>query len=126
MSKGILKSAYYNKKCELIAGGKTSSGVKWPLLPVSCFPPEHVAPICLPLQDLFSCVENTIAHQRCLVAKKQVGGKVKAKAEYKTKRHSKTVTMIANHSRGSTAEQTSDLISLFFTDKLECDELYIM
>lgn len=46
------------------------SGVKCPLLPLTRFPPEHVATICLPLQDLFTCVENTIAHQRCLVAKK--------------------------------------------------------
>lgn len=71
--------------------------------------------MCLPLQDLFTCVENTIAHQRCLVAKKQAVGKAKAKAEYKTERHSKTVTMIANHSRGSTAEQTSDLIRVCFS-----------
>lgn len=59
-------------------------------------------------------------------SQKQVGGKAKVKAEYKTERHSKTVTTIANHSHGSTAEQTSYLISLFFTDKLECDELNIM
>lgn len=113
MLRGILKQANYSKYCELIAGGKTCSGVKCPLLPLTYFPPEHVAPICLALQDLFTCVENTITHQRCLVAPRQVGGK--AKAEYKTERHSKTVTIIANHSRGSTAEQTSDLIKVWFS-----------
>lgn len=79
----------------MIAGGKTCSSVNCPFSLSPVPPPEHVAPICLPIQDLFTriCVEKNNRSSKMPGCQKNKW-EAKQRQKAKTERHSKTATKL--------------------------------
>lgn len=83
--------------------------VACPVDPLIPFPPETCCNNLSPLQAVFTHVENTIAHQRCLGVRHKWEAKRKQGQNARLEWTATQRTMPANYSSQNTAEQTADL-----------------
>lgn len=83
--------------------------VACPVDPLIPFPPETCCNNLSPLQAVFTHVENTIAHQRCLGVRHKWEAKRKEGQNERLEWTATQRTMPANYSSQNTAEQTADL-----------------